>query len=162
MKCDPIQSEKNSFLKAEREFTNHRDDLPTIYAITPTVKKLVQKADLTRLSYTLKWVPNLHWIIIEDAEEKSDMVERLLKKSKISYTHLNFRTPDEHQIHPGEKWYSKPRGVLQRNLGLKWIRENLNPHINKGTVYFVDDDNTYDLELFEEVLNKDTFQYLLS
>lgn len=42
----------------------------------------------------------------------------------------------------------KPRGVSNRNKGLKWIRENA----KNGVFYFADDDNTYDLALFEEVL----------
>lgn len=42
----------------------------------------------------------------------------------------------------------KPRGVHQRNAGLNWIRKQPS---NTGVVYFADDDNTYDLQLFEEV-----------
>ena len=41
----------------------------------------------------------------------------------------------------------KPRGVSNRNRGLQWIRANA----TKGVVYFADDDNTYDIRLFEEV-----------
>lgn len=43
---------------------------------------------------------------------------------------------------------AKPRGVGSRNKGLKWIRENA----NDGVLYFADDDNTYDLQLFKEVI----------
>lgn len=39
------------------------------------------------------------------------------------------------------------RGIINRNLGLQWIRENA----NDGVVYFADDDNTYDIRLFDEV-----------
>lgn len=46
--------------------------------------------------------------------------------------------------------WTKPRGVLQRNFALRWVRENLVDHVN-GVVYFADDDNTYDTDLFEEV-----------
>lgn len=42
---------------------------------------------------------------------------------------------------------SKPRGVSNRNHGLHWLRE----HANDGVFYFADDDNTYDLELFEQM-----------
>jgi len=43
----------------------------------------------------------------------------------------------------------KARGVSNRNTGLQWIREN---NINgEGVIYFADDDNTYDLRLFDEV-----------
>lgn len=41
----------------------------------------------------------------------------------------------------------KPRGVASRTRGLQWIRENA----REGVLYFADDDNTYDLELFREV-----------
>lgn len=41
----------------------------------------------------------------------------------------------------------KPKGVANRNRGLKWIRQNA----IDGVVYFADDDNTYDVRLFNEV-----------
>lgn len=43
----------------------------------------------------------------------------------------------------------KPRGVSNRNRGLEWIRANA----TDGVLYFADDDNSYDLEIFEEVNN---------
>ena len=56
------------------------------------------------------------------------------------------------------------RGFEQRNLGLSWIRAQcgvgtqslLTEHVLKseecnGVVYFADDDNKYDLRLFEQV-----------
>lgn len=42
---------------------------------------------------------------------------------------------------------AKPRGVSNRNKGLEWIRQNA----KNGVLYFADDDNTYDLDLFNEV-----------
>lgn len=44
---------------------------------------------------------------------------------------------------------TKPRGVSNRNRGLEWIRANA----TEGVFYFADDDNTYDLEIFQEVEN---------
>lgn len=41
----------------------------------------------------------------------------------------------------------KPRGVSNRNRGLEWIRANA----SDGVLYFADDDNTYDLDIFDEV-----------
>lgn len=41
----------------------------------------------------------------------------------------------------------KPRGVSNRNRGLEWIRANS----SEGVLYFADDDNTYDVEIFDEV-----------
>jgi beta-1,3-glucuronyltransferase P len=41
----------------------------------------------------------------------------------------------------------KPRGVSNRNRALEWIRANA----TDGVIYFADDDNTYDLDIFKEV-----------
>ncbi|CAG2055174.1 unnamed protein product [Timema podura] len=40
-----------------------------------------------------------------------------------------------------------PRGVANRRAALGWIRKN----IHSGVLYFGDDDNTFDLELFDEI-----------
>ena len=47
----------------------------------------------------------------------------------------------------------QPKGVSNRNAALKWIIQNVD-HESKdisGAIYFADDDNTYDVRLFEEV-----------
>jgi len=45
-----------------------------------------------------------------------------------------------------------PRGVLQRNAGLAWLRNYLDTSRRAdGVLYFADDDNTYDLRIFDEV-----------
>ncbi|XP_048103228.1 galactosylgalactosylxylosylprotein 3-beta-glucuronosyltransferase 2-like [Alosa alosa] len=116
-------------------------DIPVIYVITPTHTRPTQKADLTQLGKTLRQVPNLHWIVVEDADFKLNFLLNL----RISYTHLNVPKPD----------YCKSgcvaRGSEQRNLGLDWLRRNRGP-LDSGVVYFGDDDdNTYDLELSEEM-----------
>ena len=49
----------------------------------------------------------------------------------------------------------KPKGVLQRNEGLFWIRENVKSS-KRGVVYFADDDNTYDDDLFEAMRDTGT------
>lgn len=41
----------------------------------------------------------------------------------------------------------KPRGVSNRNRGLNWIRENA----KDGVIFFADDDNSYDVLIFEQV-----------
>lgn len=43
--------------------------------------------------------------------------------------------------------WTKPRGVLQRNTALEWLRL----HTAEGVVYFADDDNSYSIRLFEEM-----------
>lgn len=128
-----------------------RPDMPWIYAITPTYARPVQKAELTRLVQTFLHVPNLHWILVEDAFNKSKLVTDLLQGSGLSYTHLNAGTPPEYKMTSNDPNWLKPRGVLQRNAALDWIRNNKIASRDKGVVYFADDDNTYDLKLFEEV-----------
>ncbi|GBP76197.1 Galactosylgalactosylxylosylprotein 3-beta-glucuronosyltransferase I, partial [Eumeta japonica] len=91
--------------------------LPTIYGITPTYARLAQKADLTRLSQTLMLVKNFHWIVVEDSEKKTKLVENLLKESNLTYTHLNVKTHKPKQ--------STASGVEQRNSALEWLRKHL-------------------------------------
>ena len=45
---------------------------------------------------------------------------------------------------------SPPRGVAGRRAALKWILQNTRP-TDPGIVYFADDDNTYDVDLFAEL-----------
>ena len=117
-----------------------------LYLITPTYTRLTQKADLTRLSHTLMHLQNILWILVEDRSSKSELVSNLLSRSGIRHVHLNTDTPDVFRLHPGQKKYVQHRGVEQRNLALDWLRAR--PSLPQGVVYFMDDDNTYDLELF--------------
>jgi len=130
----------------------NKDDsqIPTIYVITPTYTRFTQKADLTRLSQTFLHVLKLHWILVEDSDKKTDLVSRFLANCGVKYTHLAVRTPKELITKEGDPRWLKARGVEQRNLGLKWIRQNFKNDM-KGVVYFGDDDNTYDLKIFEQV-----------
>lgn len=41
-----------------------------------------------------------------------------------------------------------PRGVSNRRAALNWIKSN---KIQEGVLYFGDDDNTFDLRLFDEI-----------
>lgn len=125
--------------------------LPTIYAITPTYRRFLQKAELTRLSQTLKHVKNFHWIVVEDSHEKTNLVKRFLSNCGLKYTHLNIRTPVEMRRSRNKPRWTKSRGVEQRNTALDWLRRNVKANETKGVVYFADDDNTYDIRIFEEV-----------
>lgn len=130
----------------------HDPNKPTIYVITPTFTRPVQKAELTRLLQTFLHVSNLHWIIVEDTLKKTDMVSNLLLKSNIKYTHLVASTPVNYKLGKNDPNWKKPRGVEQRNKALKWLRDNSNS-IHRGIIYFADDDNTYSMELFEQVIH---------
>ncbi|CAK9802000.1 Galactosylgalactosylxylosylprotein 3-beta-glucuronosyltransferase I [Anthophora quadrimaculata] len=125
-------------------------DKPTIYAITPTFARPVQKAELTRLSQTFLHVPNFHWIVVEDAAIKTKLVTHFLENSGLIYTHLATATPPNYKLGRNDPNWKKPRGVEQRNAALRWLRENLKP-TDKGIVFFADDDNTYSIKLFHEM-----------
>lgn len=142
---------KTEIKRAEIRLSQRDSDsssLPRIYLITPTYSRPEQKADLTRLSYTLRHVPNIHWIVIEDSSSKTVLVKKFLAGCKIPYAHLNVATPQNYKMKDSDPNWLKPRGVLQRNAGIDWIQKQ--PQTT-GVVYFADDDNTYDLQLFEEV-----------
>ncbi|XP_053861330.1 galactosylgalactosylxylosylprotein 3-beta-glucuronosyltransferase 1 isoform X1 [Malaclemys terrapin pileata] len=128
------------------------DTLPTIHVITPTYSRPVQKAELTRLANTLLHVPNLHWILVEDSQRRTPLVTRLLRDTGLNYTHLNVETPRNYKLRGDMRDPRIPRGTMQRNLALRWLRETFNKNSSQpGIVYFADDDNTYSLELFEEM-----------
>lgn len=122
--------------------------------------RLVQKAELVRLSQTLSLVPRLHWLLVEDAEGPTSLVSGLLAASGLLFTHLAVLTPKAQRLREGEPGWARPRGVEQRNRALDWLRsgggalggqKDPPPPGTKGVVYFADDDNTYSRELFEEV-----------
>jgi galactosylgalactosylxylosylprotein 3-beta-glucuronosyltransferase 3 len=130
-------------------------DLPVIYIITPTFDRLVQRPELIRLSHTLLLLKNIHWILVEDSKHKTETVTKFLNQIQtyghLSYTHLNVGTPEQFKMKSTDPNWLKPRGVLQRNEGLNWIRNNANSIDRNGVLYFADDDNTYDLRLFDEI-----------
>ncbi|XP_007442136.1 galactosylgalactosylxylosylprotein 3-beta-glucuronosyltransferase 3 isoform X1 [Python bivittatus] len=126
------------------------EEIPVIYVITPTYARLVQKAELVRLSQTLMHVKNLHWIVVEDAPSKTPLVSELLVQRNLPFTHLHAETPKEHKRKESDPNWLKPRGVEQRNLAIQWLREN-RQLTDPGVVYFADDDNTYSLRLFDEI-----------
>ncbi|XP_002732350.1 galactosylgalactosylxylosylprotein 3-beta-glucuronosyltransferase 1-like [Saccoglossus kowalevskii] len=115
-------------------------ELPYIYVITPTYARSVQKAELTRIANTFSHIKNLHWIVVEDSDERTNLTTHFLFHCGINYTHLHIRSIEH-----------KRRGVEQRNIGLAWLRHNREPNVSRGVVYFADDDNTYSIEIFEEM-----------
>ncbi|CAB0010245.1 unnamed protein product [Nesidiocoris tenuis] len=159
----------------QRDCQHWDPEAPVIYAVTPTYARPVQKAELTRLSQTLMHVSNLHWIVIEDAVKKSSLVENLLARTNLNHTHLFVQTPVPYR-RKGSVNYSitnncdffitniimismffnlfsfffQPRGVEQRNAALRWLRKNKTMN-DKGVVYFADDDNSYSLQVFDEM-----------
>eukprot|EP00090_Calanus_glacialis_P016890 TRINITY_DN26435_c0_g1_i1.p1 TRINITY_DN26435_c0_g1~~TRINITY_DN26435_c0_g1_i1.p1 ORF type:complete len:331 (-),score=31.61 TRINITY_DN26435_c0_g1_i1:73-1065(-) len=126
------------------------DHFVPIFVITPTFARPVQKAELTRLANVFLLVPNLHWIVVEDSPQKSNLVKNFLHRSGLKYTHLNIETPSDMKLKSKDPHWSKPRGVFQRNEAIGWIRNNFQAG-EPGVVYFADDDNSYSIELFQEI-----------
>lgn len=129
----------------------HREPInfPKIYVITPTHQRLTQKANLVHIMTVLRSVDNVLWIIAEDSPEKSNWLKFFLDGSKVRYVHLNAETPPSLKAKQDEPVWKFPRGVDQRNAGLKWLRQNRLP--GPGVLYFMDDDNTYHPQIFEEI-----------
>ena len=131
------------------KFAKDYHELPIIYFITPTDNmRLTQLADLTRLRNTLWLVPKLVWIIIEDSHIKTKKITDFIESSNMECVHLNQMTPAEMKISSFNRTFIK--GAFQRNKGINWLRKYVNVEA-EGVVYFGDDDNTYDIRLFEEV-----------
>ena len=80
-----------------------------------------------------------------------ELLERL--KPTLPNVYLLSPMPDIYRQTKDE--YHLPKGVSNRNKGLEWI---LKFGVDDAVVYFADDDNTYDLRLFHEVLDKSNFE----
>ncbi|ETN75455.1 glycosyltransferase family 43, partial [Necator americanus] len=118
---------------------------PLIIVITPTYKRPTRLADMTRFANTLRLVPHVHWIVIEDGAQTVPFVENLLRRSTHNYTYMAIETPSGY---PKRGWY-------QRTSAL-WLLRNdtdsiLGDH-KEGVVYFGDDDNSYDTRLFTDYI----------
>ena len=129
-------------------FNSSSQSNTTIVAVTPTYKRLTQKSDLVTLCQTIMNVPNFLWIVVEDSHVKTALVKNVLQQCKVNSVHLNAVTSAESKR-------AAQRGVEQRNTGLDWARRYCRENcMNKcnGVLYFMDDDNKYDLRLFQQVL----------
>ena len=127
------------------------NEMKTIFIITPTYHRNTQKIDLNSMCHTLTLVPQVVWIIIEDAPRPTNLVTQLLKRCRVKTVHLTVHTSPAYRVRKGAAAKSKPRGVEQRNAGLRWLRDHHTAESCNGVLYFGDDDNKYDLRLFEDV-----------
>lgn len=134
----------------------------TVYVITPTYARTTQQPDLTRMSQALMLAkPPLHWIVVEDRHSPSTWVTELLKRLSLPYTHLAIHiNASARQL---KKNYTSPkkqpcRGKPQRNLALQWLLKFAAQQ--DAIIYFGDDDNSYDVQLFEEVHKYSMFQVI--
>ena len=88
---------------------------------------------------------------MEDSDHKTELVANLLKRCPVESAHLTMRTPEMYRPKKGKSALTRNRGVEQRNKGLQYVRQASTQYPGKGVVYFADDDNKYDIRLFEEV-----------
>ncbi|KAI6227969.1 Galactosylgalactosylxylosylprotein 3-beta-glucuronosyltransferase [Aphelenchoides besseyi] len=116
----------------------------TIIIITPTHQRPERLADMTRFAQTLMHIRNIHWVVIEDSNATVPAVERILQRSRIPYVYFYTTTK------PG----FPRRGWTHRNMGLEYIRKNYRNYRRNAVVYFADDDNSYDIRLFDRYIRK--------
>ena len=75
-----------------------------------------------------------------------DLLERI--KPSLPNVYLLSPMPEEYKK---KDEYHIPKGVSNRNRALEWI---LQFGMDDAVAYFADDDNTYDLRLFHEVMSQ--------
>ncbi|KAG0725565.1 Galactosylgalactosylxylosylprotein 3-beta-glucuronosyltransferase P [Chionoecetes opilio] len=118
------------------------EGLPTLYIITPTYPRAEQMPEITRTAQTLLNVPNVVWLVSEDAPTPTPALTAYLNHSALTSVYMRVQMPSKYI-----KAKNKPRGVANRVAGLDWVRRNA----RTGVLYFADDDNTYDLRIFEQM-----------
>uniref|UniRef100_A0AC35UG47 Galactosylgalactosylxylosylprotein 3-beta-glucuronosyltransferase n=1 Tax=Rhabditophanes sp. KR3021 TaxID=114890 RepID=A0AC35UG47_9BILA len=144
---DPIKLDakiENSPEKFENDVKKKSGENVRVFVITPTYKRLTRYPDLIRFANSLKLLPFIHWIVIEDGDKKSLGVSRILKRSGIKCTYFAAKTP---------KFVFPKRGWWQRDMAIERLIVNKSKFISKhqrGIVYFGDDDNSYDPKLFTD------------
>ena len=128
-----------------------------LYIITQTYTRLTQRAELTRLRNALSHVNLVHWIIVEDRADTTEAVADVLETANVyQTTQLAVATNNACTREGGDRSSTKcPRGFKQRNLALDYII-SLNP-THGSVIYFADDDNSYDVRIFEEMRNLTKF-----
>ena len=129
-----------------KESNDNSSEYPLIIVITPTYTRPTQLADMTRMAQTLMHVHNILWIVVEDSQYISIAVSELLNRTDIPYVQLLAARPNDHK-----NVFRDGRGVSNRLKALEWIRKTFNETKQRGVIYFADDDNSYDIRVFEEM-----------
>lgn len=79
-------------------------------------------------------INNYTWIIVEDGIKTDDYLSKMLQESGVNHSYLHYGP-------------TRSGGNAQRNFALEYIHDyNID-----GIVYNLDDDNLYDLKLFDEI-----------
>lgn len=67
-------------------------------------------------------MPNLYWIVVEDANKTCPFIAELFKRYNIKFAHLHALTPPEKKPNEADPNWKIARGVVQRNKALLWLR----------------------------------------
>jgi glycosyltransferase involved in cell wall biosynthesis len=105
-----------------------------VLLVSPTYDRPRRIAYLERCISCFGSIPDLFWVVVEDAAQPDPAVTELLATSGISHTYLAHG--------PTRRW-----GNAQRDVGLRYIRDRA----MRGVVYLADDDNYYQPRLFAEL-----------
>ncbi|VDN02082.1 unnamed protein product [Thelazia callipaeda] len=114
----------------------------TIIVITPTYLRLARLADMTRLSQTLMHIKHLIWIVIEDSVHVSIQVKQLLDRTGL---HCFYFAAKRRIGFPRRGWTGREAALQFVRKHFAWLGKN-------AVVYFADDDNSYDIRLFNEYI----------
>jgi len=110
----------------------------TLIFVTPTYKNAKRVFFINECIKIFKEINNLIWILCEDDNTIDVEINELLLRSGIIYKYLSFGP-------------TKDKGNEQRNVCYNYI---VNNNIN-GIIYNADDDNEYDIRLFDEIRKTD-------
>ncbi|MDD5070157.1 MAG: glycosyltransferase family 43 protein [Candidatus Omnitrophica bacterium] len=105
-----------------------------IIVITCTYERPLRSKFIKRCIECFQKVPELFWIVVEDAASPAIKIKELLEASGIKFEYLS--------IGP-----TADKGNSQKNLAIEYIRKKK----LKGIVYIADDDNVYAKKLFQEL-----------
>lgn len=114
-----------------------------------------------RLSQTLNHIQSLYWILIEDGNNTVAAVERIVTRARINHTYIAARTvtgfPSLYSMFQCSHLdIFAGRGWWQRAVGLNLLRVAYQQKTimldDDAVVYFADDDNTYDVRLFDDYI----------
>jgi hypothetical protein len=135
------------------KFVKEYDTLPAIYVITTVNNSVVTKlADLNRFSNTLRLVPKLTWLIVEDAITETVKMKKFLETLDMpNIIHLSYKSPE---VSAANNHTKVMHGSYQRNYGIQWLKNAYEEgDIEKmGVIYFAQAEHSYDIRIFEEVI----------
>jgi len=147
----------------QRSAASHFES-PIVWIVTPTYCRKEQLADLTQTAEALyparKFV---RWLIYDEFETNCTKPEKNIQRIRehLSAFQISFvvtrtkpfvRKNASPRVKKNPKRW-KGKGIMARRGGIEFLRKSGAP----GVVYFADDDNTYDSDIFFQV-TLDMFQ----